>query len=502
MTVNADVSVVESTTASAVDSDVFYLEENGQLILPYVPPAYLNVNSAKILDGLFIGNKDAATDLEFITSNKITHIINCVGHLLPSSLAKLGVQYLNFQWIDAKTTVMFDADGKTLMRIVSFIQSALANHNGILIFSIHGKSRSCCVAAAFLMHQFSWSLQKALEFIQFKRPDVNPKPYFLRQLRRMEKALLRNTRDPVDIAGRWLDQCASPHELVARNTFLNGHYIKAEHEKGADFKVYEDFDQVPASRASPASTSKTLRWIDEVSPDTTLERSSGKAYSTTPTAATAEIVSILKTRAGSGPRRPPSEVVTVAEQAPVHKVKSAWNMISAGEPMISIRRPSSAQSDVEDQQAHAMSMGWRPRSLVGRVGSAGSALAKKYRKSSTARASSMAHAATVSSLAKVKNAIKYRTGDVSAATPLTKRIPSSTVATTSRARNKGRSTPVSVAGEFDDPWLGKFARLTLKDKRSLSTTTPSAPLSVSGTTKRPLSASAIKHPAASSMRPF
>lgn len=65
--------------------------------------------------------------------------INCVGHLLPSSLAKLGVQYLNFQWIDAKTTVMFDADGKTLMRIVSFIQSALANHNGILIFSIHGK---------------------------------------------------------------------------------------------------------------------------------------------------------------------------------------------------------------------------------------------------------------------------------------------------------------------------------------------------------------------------
>lgn len=68
------------------------------------------------------------------------------------------------------------------------------------------------------MHQFSWSLQKALEFIQFKRPDVNPKPYFLRQLRRMEKALLRNTRDPVDIAGRWLDQCASPHELVARNT--------------------------------------------------------------------------------------------------------------------------------------------------------------------------------------------------------------------------------------------------------------------------------------------
>lgn len=76
MTVNADVSVVESTTASAVDGDVFYLEENGQLILPYVPPAYLNVNSAKILDGLFIGNKDAATDLEFITSNKITHIVH------------------------------------------------------------------------------------------------------------------------------------------------------------------------------------------------------------------------------------------------------------------------------------------------------------------------------------------------------------------------------------------------------------------------------------------
>jgi len=65
---------------TAVDNDIFLLEENGQLILPYVPPSYLNVNSAKILDGLFIGNKDAAVDLEFLTSNKITHIVR--GYLL------------------------------------------------------------------------------------------------------------------------------------------------------------------------------------------------------------------------------------------------------------------------------------------------------------------------------------------------------------------------------------------------------------------------------------
>lgn len=49
-----------SQFSSAASSDVFYLHDNGQLVLPYVPPAYLDVNASKICDGLFIGNREAS----------------------------------------------------------------------------------------------------------------------------------------------------------------------------------------------------------------------------------------------------------------------------------------------------------------------------------------------------------------------------------------------------------------------------------------------------------
>ena len=67
------------------------------------------------------------------------------------------------------------------------------------------------------MHKYGWSLQKALEFIQFKRPDIHPKSYYLRQLKRMEKRL--NIQEETEhMEGRWLSECYSVDELVARNT--------------------------------------------------------------------------------------------------------------------------------------------------------------------------------------------------------------------------------------------------------------------------------------------
>jgi hypothetical protein len=35
------------------------------------------IGAIKIKDGLFIGDEFAAQDLEFVVTNKVTHIINC-----------------------------------------------------------------------------------------------------------------------------------------------------------------------------------------------------------------------------------------------------------------------------------------------------------------------------------------------------------------------------------------------------------------------------------------
>lgn len=37
----------------------------------------------KLIDGLFMGNALAASDLDWLTLNQVTHIINCAGLDLP-----------------------------------------------------------------------------------------------------------------------------------------------------------------------------------------------------------------------------------------------------------------------------------------------------------------------------------------------------------------------------------------------------------------------------------
>ena len=54
---------------------------------------------------------------------------------------------------------------------------------------IFNTARSCLAAAAYLMLKFSWSSQKALEYLKFKRPESHPKIYFVKQLQKCAKQL-------------------------------------------------------------------------------------------------------------------------------------------------------------------------------------------------------------------------------------------------------------------------------------------------------------------------
>lgn len=54
----------------------------------------------KIKDGLFTGDQLAAKDIEFIISNKVTHIINTVSKAIPNLYERFGVQYLSVHWTE------------------------------------------------------------------------------------------------------------------------------------------------------------------------------------------------------------------------------------------------------------------------------------------------------------------------------------------------------------------------------------------------------------------
>jgi hypothetical protein len=59
----------------------------------------------KIKDGLFMGDEYSAQDLDFMITNKITHILNCAGKQIPNIWESIGLTYLSFPWQDNDSQV-------------------------------------------------------------------------------------------------------------------------------------------------------------------------------------------------------------------------------------------------------------------------------------------------------------------------------------------------------------------------------------------------------------
>ncbi|CAE8603432.1 unnamed protein product [Polarella glacialis] len=103
-----------------------------------------------------------------------------------------------------------------------FIEQALEAAESVLIHSVRGQSRSCCVLAAYMMKKYSWGLRKTMEFLSSRRPDLELKPSFLQQLLSFERRVMQQSKQPFSLD--WNDnnfrglEC---EELLLRNTYMN-----------------------------------------------------------------------------------------------------------------------------------------------------------------------------------------------------------------------------------------------------------------------------------------
>ena len=140
------------------------------------------IGAIKIKDGLFIGDSFAAKDLEFVVANKVTKIINCCGRQVQNQWTNIGVSYLTYAWMDSESQILFDQTDKTTNEIFSFIDDAMGQYESVLVHSVRGQSRSSCVIATYLMRKFRWSLLKTLEFLNSRRPDLEIRATFIKQL--------------------------------------------------------------------------------------------------------------------------------------------------------------------------------------------------------------------------------------------------------------------------------------------------------------------------------
>jgi len=183
---------------------------------------YEILGAVKVKDGLFIGDELAAQDLEFVVSNKVTRIINCCGRQVPNHWESIGVVYLTYYWVDADNQVILDQRDVVGNEIARFVEEALAGAESVLIHSVRGQSRSCCVLSAYMMKKHSWGLRKTMEFLSFRRPDMNLKPAFLQQLSGYERRLMAQATGPFSLD--WSDADFSrleSEELLLRNTYIN-----------------------------------------------------------------------------------------------------------------------------------------------------------------------------------------------------------------------------------------------------------------------------------------
>ena len=164
----------------------------------------------RLIDGLFLGDMHASSDLNFLMLNKISHLVNCAGKEMPnkdfSDLTNdpnfvppsYGLKFLTFYWLDDDRQLIFDEQDRVPKEIVRFIDEAIDQGTSVLLHSIRGQSRSSIVAILYFMEKFQWTLLKTLEFVNSRRPDLEIRANFLNQLHiyiKTSKTLIHEDHD-------------------------------------------------------------------------------------------------------------------------------------------------------------------------------------------------------------------------------------------------------------------------------------------------------------------
>ena len=136
----------------------------------------------KIEHGLYLGNLQAAYDLQALKNAGITHILQVAS----------GIKPLYPKDFVYKTISVTDVKSANLIRHFpaanSFIKSAIQS-GGVLVHCFAGVSRSATCVIAYMMQERKLSFQEAFAYVSKRRPIIFPNMGFQRQLQEFENLL-------------------------------------------------------------------------------------------------------------------------------------------------------------------------------------------------------------------------------------------------------------------------------------------------------------------------
>merc|ERR1711872_9120 len=146
----------------------------------------------EIIPNLFLGNKAAAENTEYLKTNKITHLLNMGSDSKRSTkffvvpdkegLEKEGIELKSCpEWRDMKIIDCF-------AECTDWIQKSLDEEGRVLVVCWQGASRSAAIVLAFLVRKMNMRLEEAVMLVKRER-DIRPNNAFLQQLIDYEASL-------------------------------------------------------------------------------------------------------------------------------------------------------------------------------------------------------------------------------------------------------------------------------------------------------------------------
>ena len=148
----------------------------------YIQP-YISTNFAihEIVPNLYIGDFASACNAESLKKLGFTHIVTAILGVDP--MYPDDFKYLTLPLRDVRRETIYPVFTKSS----DFIKNAIQNEEGkVLVHCVCGVSRSATLVAAYLIREFGFDADKAIEFMQSKRSIVAPNSGFQDQLRRYD----------------------------------------------------------------------------------------------------------------------------------------------------------------------------------------------------------------------------------------------------------------------------------------------------------------------------
>ena len=160
-----------------------------QVVQPVIPTPQLYPNASKIFDNLWLGDKRASEDENFLRSNNIRVIINCTKELPnifkpfyinpqhQQSLKDVFLEYARVEVEDNSKIANQEQLFNQLPRLVQFIDQKLnTERKAILIHCSDGKQRAATVIAAYIYFKYhqsnSCTMEQVIDHMKKQRPTV------------------------------------------------------------------------------------------------------------------------------------------------------------------------------------------------------------------------------------------------------------------------------------------------------------------------------------------